>query len=444
MIAWLRVYIDTHCAKMPNSDILMMPARTTIPELYNHYLQDRPEGSRPPLKLSTMYSVLDEHFPKVHYPRVTGLGKCLQCFNLKAAVEKARKGSSAELQDQLQKLHAHHTAIAAERAAYCVRIQESRIHSNRILSLAADGASPLQFPWILNGPRALVGHSIPILLYGTLCHTFNDNKQLYYSPPFYTHEPNYVITVLAYRIITILAQNPTFDPVKLYLQVDNTSRENKNVYIIFFLAVLILLGYFDDVVVHFLTVGHTHDDQDQVFGMLASQKKTTHRLAHDMPSLIRSMANPHAHKNNKPLFAESVWVNLRGVYDWKTWMAQHLPELSGHSQFRSLHLHRCPDGVRLNYRTTADPDQPWSCSFEPPRRDGDRQAPLVAIAVPPGMPLPLPPRHKENVNLADEVDVITRAIALSLETTAWLNSFRHANLHIGPPPSPPPCISVAL
>ena len=88
MIAWLRVYIDTHCAKMPNSDILMMPARTTIPELYNHYLQDRPEGSRPPLKLSTMYSVLDEHFPKVHYPRVTGLGKCLQCFNLKAAVRR--------------------------------------------------------------------------------------------------------------------------------------------------------------------------------------------------------------------------------------------------------------------------------------------------------------------------------------------------------------------
>lgn len=236
--------------------------------------------------------------------------------------------------------------------------------------------------------------------------------------------------------------------MKLYLQVDNTSRENKNKYLIFFLAVLILLGYFDDVVVHFLTVGHTHDDQDAVFGILSSQKQQVHRVAYDLHDLIQSLADPTLHASQKALFAASVWVNVAGVWDWKAWMKQetlhrnpYIPQLSNHSHYRSLHLRRCPDGVRMNYRPSARPNDPWTASFE--EKEGVPRAPLVANAVPPGRPAPCRPKQCKP-ELPEEVRIIQGALQLSPSSREWFAGFAVTDLERNPHIRPPPgeCLQI--
>jgi hypothetical protein len=53
-------------------------------------------------------------------------------------------------------------------------------------------------------------------------------------------------------------------PGRLLLQLDNTSKQCKSRYLLGFLGYLVHIGVFEEVVVSFLPVGHTHEDIDQV------------------------------------------------------------------------------------------------------------------------------------------------------------------------------------
>jgi hypothetical protein len=54
-------------------------------------------------------------------------------------------------------------------------------------------------------------------------------------------------------------------PQVLYLELDNTSHENKNQIVFGYLSMLVEMGIFQKVKVGFLLVGHTHDHIDQIF-----------------------------------------------------------------------------------------------------------------------------------------------------------------------------------
>ena len=54
-------------------------------------------------------------------------------------------------------------------------------------------------------------------------------------------------------------------PPVLYVQLDNTVRENKNSIVFGYLSMLVKQGVFRKVKVNFLLVGHTHDHIDQTF-----------------------------------------------------------------------------------------------------------------------------------------------------------------------------------
>ena len=51
----------------------------------------------------------------------------------------------------------------------------------------------------------------------------------------------------------------------LYIQLDNTGRENKNATVFGYLSMLVNQGLFRKVKVNFLLAGHTHDHFDQMF-----------------------------------------------------------------------------------------------------------------------------------------------------------------------------------
>ena len=58
-------------------------------------------------------------------------------------------------------------------------------------------------------------------------------------------------------------------PVHLWVQCDNAGGENKNQWLLRFLAVLIDRGSFRTAVLAFLQVGHTHEDIDGIFGIMS-------------------------------------------------------------------------------------------------------------------------------------------------------------------------------
>src|SRR5688572_25110101 len=73
------------------------------------------------------------------------------------------------------------------------------------------------------------------------------------------HGANVVIECL-HRILLDMAANKKEIPETLYLQLDNTTKQNKNQYIIGYAACLVSWGLFQRVLISFLPVAHTHED----------------------------------------------------------------------------------------------------------------------------------------------------------------------------------------
>jgi hypothetical protein len=62
-------------------------------------------------------------------------------------------------------------------------------------------------------------------------------------------------------------------PRKLFLQMDNCVKDNKNHHLLAFSSLLIACEVFEEVQLGFLVVGHTHEDIDGSFGYLSKKLK---------------------------------------------------------------------------------------------------------------------------------------------------------------------------
>jgi hypothetical protein len=82
-------------------------------------------------------------------------------------------------------------------------------------------------------------------------------------------------------------------------------------------TVLVGLGYFQEVQLGFLIVGHTHEDIDQRFSIISNMLKTTN---------IDSLKELLELVEKKTLYTEA-FVNTRhleNVRDWKSFIMPHL------------------------------------------------------------------------------------------------------------------------
>lgn len=73
------------------------------------------------------------------------------------------------------------------------------------------------------------------------------------------------INVVHHMLMEYRRRYPKF-PRMLRLQLDNTSKDNKNYTLIAYLAMLVHLNLIESIEVHFLLKGHTHNDVDGLFG----------------------------------------------------------------------------------------------------------------------------------------------------------------------------------
>ena len=95
------------------------------------------------------------------------------------------------------------------------------------------------------------------------CMVFNGqmSPRIYFTAPNIHNDANFTITII-HHVITHWSNNL---PQVLYLQLDNTRRENKNQIVFGYLNMLVELGIFQKVKVDFLIVGHTHSHIDHMF-----------------------------------------------------------------------------------------------------------------------------------------------------------------------------------
>ena len=130
------------------------------------------------------------------------------------------------------------------------------------------------------------------------------------------HDSNQVVSTLLH-VLGDLLQRKGFLPPTLRIQADNCTCKNKNIYMFALCATLVGLGFFREVELSFLIVGHTHEDIDQRFSCISSMLKRS-----DVDSL-KEMLNL-IQRGTSPTEAFVSARLLENVWDWKLFIIPHL------------------------------------------------------------------------------------------------------------------------
>ena len=110
--------------------------------------------------------------------------------------------------------------------------------------------------------------------------------------------------------------------------IDNCWRENKNRYVFSLLAALIELNVFEEISCNFLLVGHTGNEVDQLFSILATELKADLRTIEDLKVKIE----------NSPIKPKPIYKELSYIFGWKNFVRDHLtePSLVNHTFYNSF------------------------------------------------------------------------------------------------------------
>ena len=117
----------------------------------------------------------------------------------------------------------------------------------------------------------------------------NRKVQCFLNHDQYEQGSSKVVSIIYKLILTMLKDFGTLPP-HCHINLDNCWRENKNMYLFSFLSALVQLDVFVDITVDFMLVGHTGNQVDQLFSILASEFKSEIRSPDDLLAKIRTSA----------------------------------------------------------------------------------------------------------------------------------------------------------
>ena len=104
---------------------------------------------------------------------------------------------------------------------------------------------------------------IPLFLMGALVHGYNAFLFSYLKN--IKHGTNIVIECLHHIFVNYAATLGRHIPPVIFLQLDNTTKQNKNRFMLGWFSCLVQWGVVRKVVISFLPVGHTHEDAGLFF-----------------------------------------------------------------------------------------------------------------------------------------------------------------------------------
>lgn len=122
-----------------------------------------------------------------------------------------------------------------------------------------------------------------------------------------------------------------FLPPNLHLSADNCWRECKNIFLFSYLAALVSVGVFQEITMSYMLVGHTHDEVDQLFSIVAQFLKG--KDVSSLDELVRYLEEAPIHpKANVDI--------LYYISDWKKFITPRLTRerLAYHSGYHSFKI----------------------------------------------------------------------------------------------------------
>lgn len=229
------------------------------------------------VSFATFWRTWRQHFPHLCFRRSRQHACCATCVKYKLLIRELSINLEAR-QAQLQLYHAHLRRQFRDRQEYWSNRSKSRTSIDNTVTLIIDGMDQAKFAYPrsqeVKESKDFSNWVRPRLhVAGLICHGhFIDVTVGDADLP---KDSSMTVEALAAAITRLHHQGVDLSSVNLHIQVDNTTRENKNNAVLRFLAALVGTRRLKSAHLQFLSAGHTHEDIDQLWGQLASHLAKT-------------------------------------------------------------------------------------------------------------------------------------------------------------------------
>ncbi len=325
--------------KMPDSDERHLPFHTKN-EVFGHFKEDFKRTASSTLEglpsLAYFLRIWKSECRFIKIRKNNRFSKCEICEKLKDEMKRAITTFESTAPILLQK-KAHYAMIAQERQEYKRKRDQAIMHPNEVLSFIIDGADQHAFglPHFISHTKAERGHTLTIKLVGVLEHAVENKLRLLTMSEEHQTGANHIIESI-HRFLMDKSLSCQLPP-KLYIQVDNCTRENKNRFFFSYIESLIRWELFHEVEVGFLPVGHTHEDIDQAFSTTSARLRVNEAITlKDLLNQLRQVYNRHT----------SV-VHMKNIINWSGLCEQEniLTSIKNFSVYRYFNFSQRKEGT---------------------------------------------------------------------------------------------------
>jgi hypothetical protein len=248
---WIDAYISDYAEFLPHKTIARLPpgSVTFLFRKYQYDLSQLSESGKI-LGRSAFLKIFSEEYSQyVTFMKKSNFAKCDICDKYSSLRQKVA-GEIRLLMDQ-QHIDGHMADMFKENATYTDHKREALDHPERVISLVVDGMDQKK----TSVPhRSVESHAtsacdrmdVPII--GVISHGHKPGSLAYYTHGEFSKDSSLTAQVVLSAIKRVRDALPAgMDPRKLYLQMDNCARENKNRTIMTLMELLIRHGMFDEV-----------------------------------------------------------------------------------------------------------------------------------------------------------------------------------------------------
>jgi hypothetical protein len=229
--------------------------------------------------------------------------------------------------------------VRLERETYYSNRKKSRDRPDKYVSITIDAADQADFHlphWAEHDKDEASAFKVKTHVVGALMHghapkAFISGNQC---------KQGHNVTIQAFwECLVALHKGKHGIPPTIFLQLDNTTKQNKGKYLVAFCELLVSLKVCKEIKISFLPVGHTHEDIDQFFSRLAILLRRTDALS--LPHLAEIIPASYKTKEaQRPVV--HIWESLGNISEWlKDQGVQAIPNIT---QYRSFHIDEGKDG----------------------------------------------------------------------------------------------------
>lgn len=355
IISWLKDYAEGHLHD-PSADSVIILYVAKRAQVYAQYEKEFRAGERIrffPLTAdgelmlpskSYFLRVWRTHpdLKKIVLRKFMKFALCSQCTRIR---EQKRNCVDAAQKEQLKAVaNAHWTFVREERDSYYYRRHQAITAGEDYLSIIIDGADQAAYGlphFIEKDKDSASAQKLPVYLMGALVHGLGCYAFSYINNV--KHGTNIVIECLHRIFCHLLTIKSGRLPRVLFLQVDNTCKQNKNKYMIGYLACMVQWHLFSQVYMSFLPVGHTHEDVDQFFSKIAGHLRTND--AYDRNDIVNAAKDFHPHWAPNDFFCHT--DHVENAANISTWLETKLSLFSCHVKSFQQYRIRRPDQACL-------------------------------------------------------------------------------------------------